>query len=196
MKIMVVGAGGINSWFIHHVSVAIELGQIPASTEFHIYDDDTVETKNLKYQNFVIEDILEGKAKTIADRYGFYGYKVRVTDPSLFNAYDIVVCGVDNSAFRRMMFTYMDAHPEKYWIDMRAEGRTVGFYTRHQKNTLAVLLATLPQGEDTNTSCQLAYELESGVIQYGNKIIAPIGCQLLLNHLRGEFNSDSFTHRF
>jgi hypothetical protein len=57
-------------------------------------------------------------------------------------------------------------------------------------------MATLPAEGSGAASCQLEYERSAGIIQYGNQIIATIGVQLLLNHLRGELNPPDFVQRF
>lgn len=195
---MIAGAGGINSWFIKTISDLCEKEQIPMHWEFTIFDGDNIESKNLTYQNFSQKDLLQDKAAVLGERYGMSSKIKYIKSAKEFDSFDVVVCGVDNREFRAMLFTYMDAHPDKYWIDMRAEGRAVAIYAKNPKNTLDVMLKTL--GDATadagSTSCQLEFELSAGTIQLGNRIIADIGAQYLLNFLRGEVNPAEFNRRF
>lgn len=195
-KIMVAGAGGINSWLIQIIADLIIKEQIPQSWEFTVFDGDSVEKKNLLYQNFQFEDQLENKAEILGDRYDMIYKSKFVKNPKEFDTYNIVICGVDNRDFRAMLFKYMDEHPDKQWIDLRSEGRVVAAFTKNVKNTLDVLMETLPANSTESSSCQLEFELSSGIIQLGNRIIANIGAQYLLNLVRSEPNPPKFVYRF
>jgi hypothetical protein len=196
LNIMVAGAGGNNSWLLNAINDLQRKHQIPEFVEFTIWDGDTVEKKNLLYQDFTVDDILDNKAKVLAARYAMAAKAKYIKDPKDFEPYDMVICGVDNKDFREMMYRYMDNHPEKYWIDLRAEGRTVVVYAKHKSMPLEELIATLPKNATGSTSCQLSYELDNGVIQLGNRIAACIGAQYLLNYIRGEENPPAFIHMF
>ena len=193
---MVAGAGGINSWFLHHINRLIRKDQIPSFASFTIFDGDDVEQKNLLYQDFELVNVLENKAKTLGDRYDMIAKGKYIKNPKDFDPYDIVVCGVDNKKFREMLFRYMATQPDKYWIDMRSEGRAVTIYTKNKKNTLEYMLSTLPKNDVADASCQLEYELSSGIIQLGNQISSIIGAQYLLNFIRGEESPDHFIYLF
>ncbi|HLP80881.1 MAG TPA: ThiF family adenylyltransferase [Nitrosomonas sp.] len=193
---MIAGAGGNNSWFLNEINRLIIKDQLPTGIEFTIYDGDDVEKKNLLYQDFETADVLENKAKVLSIRYAMHAKQRYIKDAKEFDNYDIVISGVDNRDFRALLFEYMNDHPEKYWIDLRAEGRTVALYTKHKTNTLDKLLSTLPPKGTKSASCQLKYELDNGIIQLGNKIAAMIAAQWLLNHLRGEQNPPDFIHMF
>ncbi len=197
-KVMVAGAGGINSWFISLISDLIGKDQIPLTWEFTIYDGDNVEKKNLLYQNFQFEDQLENKAEILGKRYGL-GYKPKfIKNAKDFEPYDVIICGVDNREFRAMLFEYMNEHPDKQWIDMRSEGRAVAVFAKNPKNTLEELMKSLGSEEDSSDSgsCQLTFELSAGIVQLGNRIAANIGAQYLLNIIRNEANPASFIRRF
>jgi hypothetical protein len=195
-KVMIAGAGGINSWFVTLIADLISKEQIPLLWEFTIYDGDSVEKKNLLYQNFQFEDQLENKAEILGKRYGL-GYKPKyVKNSKEFEPYDVVVCGVDNREFRAMLFEYMSEHPEKLWIDMRSEGRAVAVFAKNSKNTLEELNKTLPEEDTGSGSCQLSFELSAGIVQLGNRIAANIGAQYLLNIIRDEANPAAFIRRF
>ncbi len=186
-QVMLAGAGGINSWLVRDLYDLVQTSQLPADVEFTIYDGDLVEEKNLLYQNFTISDVLKNKADSLSERYLFFSEPKYIEDPKDFKGYDIIICGVDNAVFRKMLFQYVMKNDIDFWMDLRAEGTRVAAYCKHKNQTLKGLVDTLPKdaGNDT-TSCQLAYELEAGIVQLGNRIIATIGAQFLLNHFRNE----------
>jgi molybdopterin/thiamine biosynthesis adenylyltransferase len=197
LNVMIGGAGGNNSWLCRVLAELQLRDQIPPHVEFTIFDGDNVEKKNLLYQDFILDDVLENKAKVLAARHAMLAKQKFIKDPKEFEPFDVVISGVDNRDFREMLFKYMDKHPEKYWIDLRAEGRAVAIYTCNKNNTLEFMLDTLPKsGTKSTTSCQLSYELDAGIIQLGNRVAAMIGAQYLLNFIRGEQNPAVFVHMF
>ena len=119
MKIAIIGAGGINSWLIDKIFFAQRTNQINDTIEFHLYDGDQVEHKNISYQNFKSTEILDNKATALANRYLVIDHPEFVKDELILKPYDVVICGVDNREFRAMLFNYMEKHPKKYWIDLR-----------------------------------------------------------------------------
>ena len=58
-----------------------------------------------------------------------------------------------------------------------------------RSNDLRIDLDTLDLKDTIAGSCQTKEDLDRGIIQKGNKIVAVIGCQMLLNDLRGIQNS-------
>ena len=50
-------------------------------------------------------------------------------------------------------------------------------------------LKTLDLKDITNGSCQKESDMDKGWIMYGNKIVAMIGIQMLLNYLRNQKNN-------
>jgi molybdopterin/thiamine biosynthesis adenylyltransferase len=198
MKISVVGCGGIGSYFAEHLKNLYETEQLKSVREILLFDDDEVEPKNLKYQNFKAEDLYEYKSAALALRFGdpFSFIIERVTDfTHLFNS-RVIVGAVDNSQFRKLMYENLSDKNSAYWIDLRSEGTSVAFFTKHEENSLEAMLKTIDVDNKESTSCQLTYELENNVVQMGNKIIATIGAQLLLNFLRGNNNPPRYIHRF
>lgn len=196
MKILVVGCGGIGSYLVGILGALVNTGQISMDVEITLADDDTVEKKNILYQNFEESDILDYKAEILADTYGFLSQLKRLKKKSELEGYDIIIGAVDNSKFRKLL--YKTCVPEKgpYWIDLRSEGSSVAFFTKSSANTVKAMLGTIDVDNEESTSCQLEYELSEGIIQLGNRVIANIGAQLLLNRLRGKDNADKFIHRF
>lgn len=193
-QVLIVGAGGIGSWLAESLFTYKQAKQLP-NAAFTFADNDAVDFKNLGYQNFRQEDLLDNKAEIIGTRYQFTSVVKRIEDPEYLKTFDCVVSAVDNSIFRKLLFTTL-YDTDKYYIDLRSEGRTVAYFTRHPSHTLQSLLNTLPKTDVLEGSCQLDYELKAGIIQGGNKIIAQIGAQLILNWYRGERNPPQFFQRF
>lgn len=197
MKVMVVGAGGNGSWFLQHIARLIHKDQIPTSISFTVFDGDDVEKKNTLYQDYSLTDVLENKADVMANRYDFLTAvpKFVKTDKDLA-PFDVIICCVDNRDFRELMFKHVYKHPEKYWIDVRAEGQGIVIYTKNKKLTLEDMLKTLPGKDAKATSCQREFELSNGIVQLGNQIAAIITAQYFLNFIRGEENPAVFNHMF
>ena len=94
-----------------------------------------------------------------------------------------------------MLFNYGSKNTNKYFIDLRSEGTTIFALTKHTKNDIEYLLSTIPE-EIEDTSCQRPFELSGGIIQQGNKIIAGIGSQFVLNYIRDDKNPPRFSSTF
>jgi molybdopterin/thiamine biosynthesis adenylyltransferase len=192
-KLLVVGLGGIGSWLIHNLQHYKDIEQLPGLV-LEAADPDIVEDKNIKYQNYLEEDILDYKADAIEARYEVVSYDHKILKTSQLSGYDCIISAVDNTTFRRMLFKHMDTL-NTYWIDLRSEGQSIAFFTKHKANTLKKLLSTVKEDAE-NGSCQLEYQLEQNIIQGGNRIIAEIGAQLVLNWYRGEQNPSQYIQRF
>lgn len=192
-KILVIGCGGVASVLIRELNFLFKTGQITDSIT--IADNDTIEMKNIKYQLFEPDEILQNKAEVLGKRYNFSYKSKHIEEKDLKEMKpDVILMCVDNSKTRQMVYEYCEKN-KCYFIDMRAEGRGVCIFTKHKKNTLQVLNKTLDFSVGS-TSCQLKFELDKGIIQRGNFIVANIGTQLLLNHLRGEENLPSYNYQF
>jgi hypothetical protein len=142
---------------------------------------------------------MDFKVNSITANYGFDSIVDRITSPSELNPYTCIISCVDNAKFRKMLFTWgCNEDQEKYWIDLRAEGTSIAAFTKHPKNPLSVMIATLGTDADNEEggSCQRAHELNAGIVQVGNRIIAQIGAQLLLNYIRKQHNPPQFIQTF
>jgi len=193
-KILVVGAGGIGSWLAFNLYEAEKHNQLKESNIFFA-DHDTVEPDNLSYQNFELDDVMDYKTESLSARYGFGSISSKIETTAELYTYDCIVSAVDNTQFRKMLFSFAETNPDTYWIDLRSEGRSIAAFCKHKQNTLDVMLETIPE-EVENGSCQLAFEKSDGIVQNGNKIVASIGAQYILNYLRKVANPPKFVATF
>ena len=203
MKIHIVGCGGIGSYFALQIHTLKQQAQLP-DTDVIIYDNDEVENKNLLYQNYTMDDVFGLKSEILALRYGFTCVPRRVEKFDLIKTgtRSIICLCVDNIETRKAFFQSEDfkllsGNPGSGWIDMRCQGAQVAMFTSSAKNTSEKMLNTLPAVQEEGTaSCQYAQDLFANRIQQGNKIIAAIGSQAVLNIFRGEKMTSSFIHGF
>lgn len=191
--------GGIGSHLMDDLNQLCAADQFK-NWRFYIYDDDVVEPKNLTYQRFNDDQMALPKVLAVEqnclDILNLSSYNKRI-QPQELKEMDIVVSCVDSGSWRKKFFEILGtSNTLKFWIDLRSEGRTVAAYTKHKTNTKASLVDTVQGADEENGSCQLDYELNKGIIQAGNRIIASIGIQYLLNHYNGEVSPPSFVHRF
>lgn len=188
MKALIIGCGGIGSWLIDELCKSIEQEQINANTELSIADNDLVEIDQVKYQNFTYDEAGLNKAEALSNRFSWYGVKAikdRIKDKKQLKGYDFIVLCVDNEPTREMVITYCFKQGIEF-IDLRASGRVISAFPKLEK-----VEANLNFVDSTDTvcySCQDKTTLKQGRIDKGNKIIALIGCQMVLNHLRGMRN--------
>ena len=185
--ILIVGAGGIGSYFIEFLEDMVLKNQIPPSL-YYVADFDKVEAKNVKYQNFDASDVGKNKAEVIRSKSKiknmFVALDQKITAEDL-DCYDGFIICADNGRIRKEIFEHFKANPDKFFIDLRSEGRQVAFFTSAMKQEkLDETLNDLTL--DNDGSCQLKYEFEQGIIQFGNRIIASIGIQLLMNYFRND----------
>jgi len=193
-KILVVGCGGIGSYFIKELYNLFLKEQINHSDYLvNIMDFDVVELKNIKYQAFDIEDIGKNKAKVLSEKYHFSFTNEKLTDKEQLKGYDIIISCVDNPYTRKLIYEYCDEN-KVYYLDGRSEGRAIALFS-YKPNNLKKMLATL-DFNNVNGSCQNAFEFNKGIIQQGNKIVALILSQLLLNYIRGEENNEQYIYYF
>ena len=129
-----------------------------------------------------MEDIFSNKAVALSHRYRILPVESKVSSIEDLHNFDLVVSCVDNSTLRRMLF-------ENYYVledflDLRSEGKSYAAYSKCG-NSQQKLINTLPKKDIENGSCQLLSDKRVGHIQQGNKIIAYIGSQFILDKYRG-----------
>jgi len=92
---------------------------------------------------------------------------------------------VDNEKTREMVIRYCHSHNTDF-IDLRATGRRL--FAMPKNKILSENLKFVDGKDLKEYSCQDSSDLKKGYIQKGNKIVAMIGIQMLLNYLRGHPN--------
>ena len=195
-KILIIGGGGIGSYLVREINRLILNEQIDLDkTEITLADMDKVELKNIKYQNFTIDDLNKNKVDVLGKKYCFDYLTEEITKEEQLKPFNFIICCVDNVKARKLVFDYCFKE-NKYFIDLRAEGRAIAVFTKTEKTTKEELLKTLDLTNDESSSCQLAYELENNIVQNGNLIVATICSQLILNYLRGERNQEKYIFYF
>lgn len=192
MKILQIGCGGIGSYLIPEIAECIEQEQIDNfKSKITIADSDIVELEQIKYQNFKDSEVGMNKAKALSDRHKLFDEKLfkpiteRIEKKSHLKGYDLIILCVDNERTREMVIRYCHEH-NKEFIDLRATGRRIFAMPKERK--LQDNLKFVDTKDLKEYSCQDKADLEKGFIQKGNKIIAQIGNQMLLNLMRGHSN--------
>jgi molybdopterin/thiamine biosynthesis adenylyltransferase len=192
MKMMIVGCGGIGSFLIEEVAKKIEQEQFSELTcegVVSIADSDIVELNQIKYQNFRHDEVGKNKAEALEKRYAnvigfFHAIPNRITKESQLKGYDFFVLCVDNEQTRKLVVEYCHKN-NKQFIDLRAEGRKIFVMP---KETLQENMKFIDTADHNEYSCQERSDLDKGYIQMGNKIVALIGVQYILNFERGHTN--------
>lgn len=180
--VLIVGAGGIGSFLVKELYDLLMKNQINANIV--VYDDDDIEEKNIKYQNFEIENLGKSKVKDLEDRFLINGVEERFTEENKVDEFDMVVSCVDNNQTRKILFNKCEENDVGF-IDLRSEGKTVAFFTHNVGKD--EYMKSLGENLTNEGSCQLKKDLEQGRIQNGNRIIATIGGQLILNCYRNDY---------
>ena len=140
-KILIIGAGGIGSYLI-------PLLDKTGLYDITVSDPDTIETKNLTYQNFGHDEVSKNKAVCMKIRYE------TVTTSSVYPiltekqlvGYDLVICCVDNLDARRLLYRSSIA-----WLDLRSQGRNAAYISFKADPKM---YDTMLAGPDGSFSCQ------------------------------------------
>ena len=187
-KILIIGAGGISSYFVAELNDLVRQMQICAYTKFTIADADIVELEQLRYQKFSIENAGDNKAKALKKNYpdlGITAWDKRIESKKDLRAFDIIILCVDNEQTRQLVIEYC-YKAGKEFLDLRATGRRI--FALPKQRELKDSLKYVDVEDKREYSCQEKEDLVQGRIQLGNRIIARIGSQMLLNLLREHSN--------
>jgi tRNA A37 threonylcarbamoyladenosine dehydratase len=185
MRLLTVGGGGIGSWFIEELCNAIKNDQIRPELEIRVADNDMVEMPQLLYQNFQPGEIGFNKARALSKRFSLFGIKAiekRIQKEHQLKGSDFVISCVDNEPTRELIINYAFKNNIGF-LDLRATGRRICAFPKLDK--IEDNLKFVDIQDTTCYSCQDKESLKRGRIDNGNKIIALIGVQMLINHLRG-----------
>ncbi len=108
MVITLAGVGGIGRW------IALLLGKMQPKAIF-LYDNDAVETVNMAGQLYSVEDVGKQKVDALANTIKNYAnYNSAFAIPSFYTEEsepsDIMICGFDNMAARKLFFNKWKNH--------------------------------------------------------------------------------------
>lgn len=187
-NVLIIGCGGIGSYLIEHICDKIKKQQIDNFIAFEIADDDMVEVKQNLYQNFSLNEVGKVKSKALSKRFkeiGIWAMSKRIDKPTQLKGYDLIISCVDNDTTRQMVIEYCHKADVEF-IDLRATGRR--FFAMPKEKKIQDNLKFIDKTDKQEYSCQEEEDLEKGVYQMGNEIVAKIGTQMLLNILRGHSN--------
>ena len=181
MKIAIVGAGGIGSYFCRNLSETFKK-DIKGIVEIDpflvtVFDADNVEEKNLLYANFDIDDLSLNKAECMKNKYHFNCINRNFEDSDIQN-YDLIILCVDNNDIRLIVSSH-----KADFIDLRATGRAIfGYISINGLNDKEYKKYTLEQ-KGVKGSCQYQKDIDSKTIRFGNRVIAEVGLQLLQDYM-------------
>lgn len=187
MKILVCGAGGIGSFLVPLISKALLYNQLGNDVEVVIADNDSVEPKNLSYQNFSEEDLLQNKAEVLGKRYTLGYINKKITKTEELEGYDVIILAVDNSQIRKMVYNYCKNN-KTFWIDARSIDRNVAIFSKSDRNTPDAMEEFTKDVKDM--SCQFSKNIKEKKINYGHIVASSIAFQILINYVRKEKTPD------
>jgi molybdopterin/thiamine biosynthesis adenylyltransferase len=186
----VIGAGGIGSHFCSLLDWAIQHEQVDFErASVHVYDFDTVDTSNLRHQDYTANLVGAPKVYVMNARYGYHSYctKFGMRRNHYTETRSFVICA-DNPGVRLGVYEHCRDH-NKPFIDLRCEGDMMAVLT----DTCAsnVLLDSLgmtdaERKDERGRSCQRAEDVRNNRVQLGHLAVAVAGLQVMLNRVRGE----------
>jgi molybdopterin/thiamine biosynthesis adenylyltransferase len=187
MKLLQIGCGGIGSFFVEELCNCVADEQF-SNIEITIADNDMVEMKQIRYQNFKVNEVGKNKAQALAKRFEDYGItsiQKRILIEKQLKGYDFIMLCVDNEKTRDLVIRYCHKN-NKEFIDLSCRGR--GFTAIPKLPKLEDNLKLINVEDTTEYSCQDTETLNKGWIDKGNKIVFVCGIQMLLNYTRGMNN--------
>jgi hypothetical protein len=187
LKIGIIGCGGIGSYFVRSLSEVIKkdiagFNKInPMAVD--LIDFDLVEEKNFSYTIFDVEHIGNLKAEVLEDITGFKAVEEQITDLHKDDLieYDLIILAVDNNEVRQIVY-----NSGVTFLDLRASGKTFMAYLTSKTLDIDKEYLNLTEDDGSKGGCQREEDLEDRHIQFGNKIVAEVGIQVLADYLRGE----------
>jgi molybdopterin/thiamine biosynthesis adenylyltransferase len=185
-KIGIAGAGGIGS---NLLAIFFDYGfnrkQFDyAAMQVDIFDDDTVDLKNLLHQNFKLDDVGQYKVSVLEEKYVVNGIKKRMTEKD-FKNYDMIFSCVDSMPFRKALYEYGWASGKNklFWVDGRCTSRQGALFNSDLPKDQLQPYVDSSQEEG---GCLLAYEKDQNISHTLPTIVAGMMVQSFLNKLRGQ----------
>lgn len=192
-SVAIAGVGGIGSFVAKGIyDMGWERSQFPTDDyEFHVFDDDRVETGNLLHQNFVADDVGKFKAELIADRYIMQPVTRFMTKKD-FAQYDMILCCVDSMTFRKDLYesTWDVTNPKHHWIDGRCSSRQYLLANSFAKKDL---LQSFISDNNERTGCLRAVDKRVSKSYMTPQIVAAFMVQQFLDWHRNELSAGVYT---
>jgi hypothetical protein len=188
-NIAIIGAGGIGSHLCRTLHRFLlpdnrQLGNL-SNEDFTVFDFDVVEPKNVRWQDYSLEEVGLPKAMLMNLRHHFPA-RVKRFDEHDVGEYDAFLIAADNAKVRQLIFQHVAQTTGKTFVDMRSEGDIYGYFT--SACSPETLQASLGENASSSTgfSCQRRADLENNVVQLGNWCAATLGLEIfrrLLNNV-------------
>lgn len=183
-NILIIGAGGIGSHLIRILESVVGDGTKEGLYNINVSDPDTVEEKNLTYQDFKKEDIGKKKVtcmKKHSQVNGANPYPI-LTETQL-KGYDLVVCCVDNLDARRLLY-----RSQVKWLDLRSQGRNAAYISYKADPSM---YDTMLAGPDGSFSCQGdSWDGSSKGLHFMHIAIAGMAAEWIQRWFNGESVND------
>ena len=173
-KILIIGTGGIGSFLVQFLD-KVGLYNITVA------DPDSVETKNLTYQNFKKSHVGQNKASVMMDSYKSVEHFSRfpILTEKQMTGYDLVICCVDNLGVRRTLY-----NTSLKWLDLRAQGRNAALVSHKADPKMYDMLLA---GDDRSYSCQGdSWDGTNKNVHFMQVAIAGIGAQWIQRYMNDE----------
>jgi hypothetical protein len=183
-NILIIGAGGIGSHLIRILESVTGDGTKGQLYSINVSDPDTVEEKNLTYQDFTKEDIGKTKVSCMKKHSQINGanpYPI-LTETQL-KGYDLVVCCVDNLDARRLLY-----RSQVKWLDLRSQGRNAAYISYKADPSM---YDTMLAGPDGSFSCQGdSWDGSSKGLHFMHIAIAGMAAEWIQRWFNGESVND------
>ena len=173
-KILIIGTGGIGSFLTQYLD-KVGLYNITVA------DPDSVETKNLTYQNFKRGHVGQNKASVMMNEYETVNHysKFPILTEKQMQGYELVICCVDNLSVRRTLY-----NTSIKWLDLRAQGRNAAMVSHLADPKI---YDTLLAGKDGSFSCQGdSWDGTNKNVHFMQVVIAGIGAQWIQRFFNDE----------
>ncbi len=185
LKIGIIGCGGIGSYFVRSLSEVIKkdvagFNKINPMT-IDLIDYDIVEEKNLSYQNFDIEHLGNLKAEVLEEITGYRAVNLKINHTEEIESYDFIILCVDNNEVRNIVY-----NSNIPFLDLRAKGTGIMAFLTQKELDINNEYLNLTEDTGEKGGCQYDNDVEERDIEFGNRIIAEIGLQILKRYLKGE----------
>jgi D-arabinose 1-dehydrogenase-like Zn-dependent alcohol dehydrogenase len=173
-KILIIGTGGIGSFLVQFLD---KVGMYNIT----VADPDSVEAKNLTYQNFSRGHVGQNKASVMMDSYESVEHfsKYPVLTEKQMAGYDLVICCVDNLGVRRTLY-----NTSIKWLDLRAQGRNAALVSHKADPKMYDMLLA---GDDRSYSCQGdSWDGTNKNVHFMQVAIAGMGAQWIQRYMNNE----------